>query len=382
VTVQQWQARLEVAVEGVGRGDSLARYFKTFKNLRHIVGPHEAVLRPGQNYQHIRLGGPFEAYGWHLGPARSLLVVATDTPGVRYALSTDPQNQNTLSTPQLLWNFSETIHSADFGANPTPSYDADGEPSWLNHTGAVDAGGGAHSLRFSLLTDSAAYVRYGGNTGKGSRYLGDGSVSDSVECRIVWGADYKKDLGQPNDALRFGYWLNCTSAPNGGSRLSFASHPFLRGVTNEEGLSATSGTPLDSEYVNRLIQGNMQITPHYTNTIGISADDLARWQWVEHAKCDFTHQSGANPDDEVDWSRITLASVSGLGDTYHEMMFGPCVVFTEASPLRHVETVVAETVDWRTKYAPHTNLDRSAATLTLMSPPGVTARVKYFLGVQ
>jgi hypothetical protein len=412
LALQKWQAELELAIEDLGSGEALFRHAKTYPSLRYVMGPQEVVIRPDQRYVNIHIPGPLGTYAFSQA-TRSLLVLATDTPGVRYCVSQKPIGNHSLSLPRLIWDFSdsETVLNADFITSPTPSYDADYRGTWLNHTNWANTGAGVNA---SLLRCRHQNVSRGGVNREGTHVRCPAQVIDvdgnglglqptqDVEARIVFGKDGRLNLGgQPdgNTNVCLGLWLYVPSEPIGETdmRVSVGSYPFSMTlqsigveVTNIEDVGAAIGGVGDSYYTypctktNNLLPVGSGYKGYYKN-ITIEEPVPGEWCFFELPLADFDPMqtvSEVNGDVFGTWEAITWMSVAFHDTNQKDMWFGPMTAYTKDYPLRHLDLCAVETFDWR-KLTPFELFDPDQGiTLTLMPPPGFEARVSYFLGAQ
>lgn len=385
--MSQFRARLRVSLTDVKTGAPIVPdQNRDYGSLKHIIGPGEIELRPGESYRKLVIPHPLSTYPsvaqdrTVLLP-RSLLVLATDTPGVMYSLGTGAPSTNALSTPRLLADFKDAPFQVTLQAD-TPNYDPV-TPRYIDSQATTTVGPTVQYLRLKRVTDQI--VKYGGWTGYIPSDL-NGFDFPFGESRYMWGRDNKVNLGSLTDNLVFCFWINRNI---GGSTawLTLLSYPY-RPNTKESDLSATAGTPTDANMIKEMFPGETQIANEpfsYAEISGFAAgvtDD--RWRFVQVRKQDFTHNE-MGTGQTIDMERITWMSVAsgslggttGLGTGIH---FGPIFLMQEAMNFRRLDTAAIETILWDGENTDDYQ-NRDSVNLILTAPPDRTAKVKYFLGI-
>lgn len=373
--MRTFQARVKFALRDILTGDELMAYDERFNGLLHIMGPTTINLGAGEVYNSLDLGSELKSYV----SGASVLVLATDTPGVQYVVGADPIPRAAL-TPRYLLTGAEDILSGDFSSAPSATYAGAG--NWLNHTGAPGAGAYANveAMRYAIGEDYP--VQMNGNTILIQGADAQGNNLHFPCVRHIWGRDNKVDLGAVNDSLEFRWWQRIGTGPPGHFR--FGSYPYTT-ETREEDLADATGATTDPVYaappsnVEATVQNAMGAFYQYEGSADQGVDNI--WSTTEAPKSFFTAFNHPVSAEACDWSRITWFEylmdygATSPGTTNY---CGPIGLIHRGQGYRTLDTCAVELLNFTDASGPY---DRSRISITLLAPTAHAARVQLFLGV-
>lgn len=373
MAVDTYQARLKFRVTDLRSGEDLISHMRTYPGLNHIIGPGVINLSPGQTHVRLEIPNPLATLagsGVATGiDTRSVIVLATDTPGVLYNISTAAPDREALKPPFILTDLGGTIRTQNFNTNPTPVYADPG--NWLNQSPVSGT-----NLNMRMKTVTKQRIHQGTLTGEIDGVTIPGPFGPG-EARFVFGRNNKVNLGSPNDGMSFGFWAKRSNALVTGMFIGLGSHPYTV-ETNELDLADTDGDENDTNYLTTMGVAGTFFPPQFHSVATVMAGNNL-WQFVQYEKPDLTiaQLSGVDPD----WSRITWASFNGGFNTGDDLFFGPLWVISRGFGFRSLDTYAVETLHWNDPGSV-TIRDRTSIALTIHAPPTYSAKVQYFVGIQ